>query len=435
MLYKSLKNYEHIVMFDKAVINGLAPNKGLYYPVKIPILSNNFIENIQNYNIFDICLKVIKYYIGESLSEKDLLDIIQNTLTFQFPLHKIDDNIYSLELFHGPTLAFKDVGAKFMACCLEKIQYNNKITVIVATSGDTGGAVANGFYKISNVEVVVLYPSGGISNIQEKQISTLGDNIKALEIEGTFDDCQKLVKNVFLDQELQKKLKITSANSINVARLLPQMFYYFDAIKKIQNKGYEIIFSIPSGNFGNIFAGMLCKAMGLPINHFIASTNINDTIPRYMKYGKYEPKKTYSTISNAMDISDPSNFVRIQELYNNDIFSLKKDLSAYSFSDQETLDIIIKVQKKYNYILDPHGAIGYLGLLKYLYKSNYKNNVIGIFLETAHPIKFIDKMPNFFRKKINMPISIEKLLLKNKKTIKLSNNFKELKSWLLNNNK
>lgn len=433
MLYKSLKNYKHIVNFEKAVIDGLAPLKGLYYPIKIPILSNNFIKKLKDYNIFDIALEVIHPYIGDFLSKKDLLYIIKNTLNFNFPLHNIHDNIYSLELFHGPTLAFKDVGAKFMAYCLERIKYNNKITVIVATSGDTGGAVANGFHKISNVNVIVLFPSGKVSDIQEKQISTLGDNITAIEIEGTFDDCQNIVKNTFLDENLKNNLKITSANSINVARLLPQMFYYFDAFKKLKKKGYEIVFSVPSGNFGNIFAGMLSKAMGLPISHFISATNINDTVPRYMESGKYEPKNTYSTISNAMDISNPSNFVRIKKLYNNNLSLLRQDLSAYSFSDKETLDIIIEIQKKYNYILDPHGAIGYLGLKKYLSKIDYNNNIIGIFLETAHPIKFIDKMPDFFRKKIIMPLSIEKLLLKRKNIVKLSNNFQDFKSWLLNN--
>lgn len=435
MLYKSLKNNNYIVEFDQAMLDGLAPNKGLYYPIQIPILPNSFIEQIKNYNLFEISLKIIKYYIGNCLSNNDILDILKETLKFPFPIHKIHDNIYSLELFHGPTLAFKDVGAKFLASCIaKKLKKNNKkIRVLVATSGDTGGAVAHGFYNVSNIEVIILYPTGKISTIQEKQIATLGNNIKALEIQGTFDDCQKLVKNVFLDNELKQYLNITSANSINVARLLPQMFYYFDAFKRLKKQGYKIIFSVPSGNFGNIFAGLLSKAMGLPINHFIAATNINDTIPRYMQSGIYQPYNTYSTISNAMDISDPSNFVRIQELYHYNLILLKQDFSAYSFSDEETLNSIIKVQKNYNYILDPHGAIGYLGLLKYLSTLKNPNNVIGIFLETAHPIKFIDKMPDYLKNKIDIPKSIKNCLMKNKKTIKLSNNYAEFKDWLLKN--
>lgn len=295
MLYQSLKNSKHHVSFDQAVIRGLAPDKGLYFPEKIPLLPKEWIENLSQYDIHTIALEVIKPYMGDTIPEEVLLSIIRETLHFDFPLHKIHEKIYALELFHGPTLAFKDVGAKFMAGCLSyfRRESNEPIRVLVATSGDTGGAVAQGFHQVAGVEVVILYPSGKVSALQEKQLTTLGDNVTALEIQGTFDDCQRLVKTAFLDEDLQKQHLLTSANSINVARWLPQMFYYFSAYQQLKEKAQKIVFSVPSGNFGNLCAGMMAKAMGLPVRHFVAATNINDTVFRFLKTGKYNPKPTW----------------------------------------------------------------------------------------------------------------------------------------------
>lgn len=437
MMYKSLENSNHCVDFNQAIINGISPDKGLYYPVNIPHLPKKFIENISEYDLHNIALEVIRQYVGNNIPDNELLSIIKKTLSFPFPIYEIHKNIYSLELFHGPTLAFKDVGTKFMALYLDYLQkikfINKKITIIVATSGDTGAAVAKNFYGMKNINVVILYPKNRISEIQEKQISTLGNNIISLEISGTFDDCQNLVKTIFLDKDLKENLNITSANSINIARLLPQMFYYFSAYKQLKEKNLEIIFSVPSGNFGNICAGIISKKMGLPIKEFISATNINDTIPRFLKTGKYEPKKTIPTISNAMDISNPNNFTRIQNLYEKSFSLLKKEFYSYSFNDKETIDTIINVEKKYKYILDPHGAIGYLGLNKHLSKLGNKKNIIGVFIETAHPIKFFDKMPNFFSRKLHFNNEIKNLINRKKLSIKIPNNFTFLKQWLLNN--
>ena len=312
----------------KAVINGLAPDRGLYYPQENITLSKKFIQSIKTIDDVEICYEIINRYVGNEIPKSKLIDIIEKTISFKIPLKKIDNSIYSLELFHGPTLAFKDIGAKFMAQCLDYFKSNyssKKITVLVATSGDTGGAVARGFINTKDIEVCILYPKGKISSVQEQQITTNGNYVKAIEVEGDFDKCQSMVKKAFNDEEINRKIALTSANSINVARWLPQMFYYFLAYKKIKNKK-EILFSVPSGNFGNICAGILSKSMGLPIDHFIASTNINDTIPRYIKDGVFEPHLTKRTISNAMDVSEPSNFIRIQKIFNNDLQKLRKNI-------------------------------------------------------------------------------------------------------------
>ncbi|WP_185853457.1 threonine synthase [Blattabacterium cuenoti] len=434
MLYHSLKNHRDLVSFEDAVLRGLASDGGLYIPECIPKLKPQFFHNLSRYDIYTIAMTVIKPYIGKSIPEKSIYNIIHDTLNFPFPLKRIHDHIHVLELFHGPTLAFKDVGAEFMAGCLsffsKKIEKN--VTVLVATSGDTGGAVAKGFHKKPGIEVIILYPYNGISSLQKEQITSLGNNILALEIDGNFDDCQKMVKKAFLDKEVQKKYILTSANSINVARWLPQMFYYFLAYQQIIEDPIELIFSVPSGNFGNICAGMMAEKMGLPIKFFIASTNVNDTIPRFLKTGKYNPLPVRKTISNAMDISDPSNFSRIWNLYEKNMSQLRKKLYSYQFTDEETLDIIEMVWKKHKYMLDPHGAIGYLGLLQYLQEVK-KTSSIAIFLETAHPIKFIDDMPLFLRKKIIVPKELEIFLSakRKKQKISLSNDFNVFKNWLL----
>ena len=378
MKYYSLNHNSSPTSFMKAVINGLAPDKGLYFPQEKIILSKDFIESIKNIDDVEICYEVMSKYVGDEIPKQKLIEIIKNTISFKIPLKKIEDSIYSLELFHGPTLAFKDIGAKFMAQCLDyfKSSYSSKkITVLVATSGDTGGAVAKGFSGTKDIEVCILYPKGKISKVQEKQITTNGDYVKAIEVEGDFDKCQSMVKKAFNDEEIIRKIALTSANSINVARWLPQMFYYFLAYKRINNKK-DNLFSVPSGNFGNICAGILSKSMGLPINHFIASTNINDTVPRYIKEGLYEPHSTKKTISNAMDVSDPSNFIRIQKIFNNDLQKLRKNVSSYSFNDIETEEAMRLLYNSYDYLTCPHSAIGYLGLKKYILIDTSSPNLV-----------------------------------------------------------
>ena len=432
MLYYSLNHKSPRVNFREATIHGQAPDKGLYFPEGIPILPNDFIADIRHYSKTDIAWQVIEPYVSDSIPQRELKRIIEETVGFDFPLEKINDNIYSLELFHGPTLAFKDVGARFMSRCLAYFvkDENKKITVLVATSGDTGGAVANGFYDVEGVDVVILYPSGKVSNVQELQLTTLGKNISALEVDGRFDDCQLMVKQAFADQELRKKLFLTSANSINVARWLPQQFYYFFAYqqwKKEQPNNAPIV-CVPSGNFGNICAGMLAHASGLPVKHFIAACNANDVIPSYMQNGNYLPKQAVATLSNAMDVGNPSNFVRILEIFEQEFEALKGKLSSYSVSDEETKKTIAEVYEKYDYILDPHGAVGYLALEKYL--QEHKDDK-GFFLETAHPVKFPDAVESIIESKIEVPKSVNYLLDKKKLTVKISADYQQLKDYLL----
>ena len=434
MKYVSLNHNSSPTSFMKAVINGLAPDKGLYYPQEKITLSKKFIESIKDIDDVDICYEIINKYIGGEIPKSKLIDIIDKTISFKIPLKKIDDSIYSLELFHGPTLAFKDIGAKFMAQCLDYFKSNyssKKITVLVATSGDTGGAVARGFLGTKGIEVCILYPKGKISKVQEQQITTNGNYVKAIEVEGDFDKCQSMVKKAFNDEEINRKIALTSANSINVARWLPQMFYYFLAYKKIKNKK-EILFSVPSGNFGNICAGILSKSMGLPINHFIASTNINDTIPRYIKDGIFEPHPTKRTISNAMDVSEPSNFVRIQKIYNNDLQKLRKNISGFCFDDKLTKEAMRSLFNSHNYLSDPHSAVGYLGLKKYMAINNIEN-VNGIFISTAHSIKFKDVVEDAINTNVSYPKAIKDIMGKEKESLSIEN-YSELKEFLLQRN-
>ncbi|MGY8945993.1 MAG: threonine synthase [Flavobacteriales bacterium] len=428
MLYKSLKSNSELVNFETAVKNGLAKDGGLYFPTKIKALDKSFIKNLPQKSNHEIAYEIIKQFVGDSISEFDLKEIIKKTLDFPFPLVEIEKNILALELFHGPTLAFKDVGARFMANCLGQFnKKNNDTTVLVATSGDTGAAVANGFLGVKGTKVIILYPSGKVSKIQEHQLTTNGQNIIALKVNGFFDDCQKIVKTAFTDKELNNKINLTSANSINVARWLPQMFYYFIAYKELTKQQKEIVFSVPSGNFGNICAGLIAMKLGLPVKHFVASTNINDTIPNYFKTKKYIAKASKQTISNAMDVGDPSNFVRILEIFENDHDNLLDKMSSFSFDDKQTIKTIYDVYNKSNYILDPHGAVGYLGIKKYL-KKNPK--YLGIFLETAHPVKFSNDVEKTIGCEIKIPSEISNLLEKEKKFISI-NNYKEFKSELI----
>ena len=426
MRYYSLKRKSPDVSFQEAVLNGLAPDRSLYFPESISILPKKFFENIDQYSNEEIAYKAIKQFIGDEIPKEVLKYIIKDTLHFDFPIIPINDSIVTLELFHGPTMSFKDIGAGFMARCLGYFnrKNNNKHTVLVATSGDTGGAVAHGFLGIKGIEVVIVYPSGKVSDIQERQLTTFGQNITAIELDAYFDDCQKMVKKAFLDNEIKRKL--TSANSINIARWLPQMFYYFIAYKKVYKQKKEVIFSVPSGNFGNICAAIMAKRLGLPIKHFIASTNINDTVPNYLANGVYNPKPSKTTISNAMDVGNPSNFIRIQQLFNNDLNLMKNSFSAYSFTDKETKNAMKQIYNNSKYLADPHGAVGYLGA-KLFQKEHSKG--LCIFLETAHPVKFMDIIKETLSVRIAIPEQIKSVLEKEKKSIKIKT-YEELKRFL-----
>ena len=435
MEYFSLNYNAKDVSFLEAVRKGLAPDRGLYFPKNIPKLEESFIKNLKKFSDHEIAYEVIKPYVGSDIDNNNLKKIIQETLSFDFPIVKITDKIAVIELFHGPSLAFKDVGARFMARCLSQdnfIKKGKNLTVLVATSGDTGGAVADGFFKVKGIDVIILYPKGKVSDIQERQLTTLGENITALEVNGSFDDCQDMVKTAFVDQELKDKIYLTSANSINIGRWLAQMFYYFIAYKNRPNPEKKLLISVPSGNFGNICAGILAQQMGLPINHFIASTNINDTIPEYLKSGDYFPKKSIQTISNAMDVGNPSNFIRIQRIFNNDFFKLKKLLSGYSFSDKMTEKAIKELYKIKGYISEPHGAIGFLGLKEFFNSKVEIDEYQGIFLETAHPVKFKSTVEGIIKTDIKTPKSIQKILDLKKNSFSISK-YSELKSLLLSN--
>ncbi|MDP4264295.1 MAG: threonine synthase [Bacteroidota bacterium] len=430
MKYYSTNQQSPAVDFREATINGQAPDKGLYFPEKIPVIDPDLISNMEKYSDEEIASRVIMPYTGESIPGDKLMQIVKETISFPIPLIRLDESVFSLELFHGPTLAFKDIGARFMSRCLGYFvkDVDKKVTVLVATSGDTGGAVASGFYNVDGIEVVILYPSGKVSPVQEKQLTTLGKNIHALEIEGTFDDCQQMVKNAFIDDEIKKKRFLTSANSINVARWLPQQFYYFFAYKQWPDKNNPPVISVPSGNFGNICAGLLAFHSGLPVQHFIAACNSNDVIPEFMRTQKFESKKAVPTLSNAMDVGNPSNFIRILEIFNHQFPALEKMMSAVSISDVETIAAISDLYHRYNYIPDPHGAVGWLALKRWLEDHE---GTKGIFLETAHPVKFPEAVEKYTGKKVDMPITVQEIMKSEKISIKMKPACEELKNYLL----
>src|SRR5690606_13838405 len=414
--------------FEQAVIQGIAPDKGLYFPNEIKPLDPNFIQNIERYSNQEIAFEVIHQFVNGEIPDEELKKIIDDTLCFDFPTIAVEDGVYALELFHGPTMAFKDVGARFMARCLgyfNKNKQEQQVTVLVATSGDTGGAVASGFLGVKGVDVVILYPSGKVSDIQEKQLTTLGKNIVALEVDGVFDDCQDMVKTAFLDTELEGQ-SLTSANSINIARWLPQMFYFFFAYKQLKNKHKDLVFSVPSGNFGNICAGIMAHKLGLPVKHFIASTNINDTVPVFMETQKYQPKASKQTISNAMDVGNPSNFVRIQNLFDNDFKALSAMFSSQSYTDTQTIEALKEIYKNSGYIADPHGGVGYLGFKKY---RETNPEATGVFLETAHPVKFLDTVEDALDIKLPIPEQIKSVIDKDKTSIAIAS-YEDLKTYL-----
>ncbi|MCE2612530.1 threonine synthase [Flavobacteriaceae bacterium D16] len=430
MKYYSLNHQASRVSFKEAVIRGIAPDRGLYFPEKLTALPPSFFNSIRSLSKTDIAFRAISQFVAGEIPDPELESILERVLDFDFPLVKLDEHTAVLELFHGPTMAFKDVGARFMAECLGYFNRNSdqEVTVLVATSGDTGGAVANGFLGVKGVRVLILYPSGKVSEIQERQLTTLGQNITALEVEGTFDDCQHMVKTAFLDQDVTERRKLTSANSINIARWLPQMFYFLFAYQQLGQSGKELVFSVPSGNFGNICAGMVAHKLGMPCRHFIAATNVNDTVPKFMENQVYDPKPSISTISNAMDVGNPSNFVRIRELYDDKFPELSNILSSYSYNDAQTRTAMAELQEKYGYVADPHGAVGYLGLKKY--QEEHPDSQ-GIFLETAHPIKFLDVVKETLGVALSIPPQIEKVLHREKVALPISS-YDELKDFLLN---
>ncbi|MEZ7999845.1 MAG: threonine synthase [Flavobacteriales bacterium] len=430
MKFYSTNNRNHSLGFGAAVEKGLAADNGLYFPETIPILSSDFINDLHTFSKEEIGVEVMRHFTSEDISIEELKRIVRETLDFDFPLKEVSKDVFSLELFHGPTMAFKDVGARFMSRSLQAIAKRDSV-VLVATSGDTGSAVANGFYKIPGIKVVLLYPSGKISQIQEMQLTTLGENITALQVDGVFDDCQALVKKAFLDEELNKKLALTSANSINIARWLPQSIYYFLAVAEARRQGFEeVVFSVPSGNLGNVTAGMVGAKMGLPVKKFIAATNMNKIVPDYLTSGVYSPVASVATISNAMDVGAPSNFVRLTEMYGNSHEGITHDLEGYYLNDDQTKKVMKRCYEENEYVLDPHGAIAYDALLK----SGLTNDkTCGIFLETAHPAKFKDIVDDALDIDLPLPEKLKEIVNNKKTAVKMKNSYEDFEDFLRSN--
>jgi threonine synthase len=428
MRYYNISNPSEKVSFRQAVIKSLSQSSGLYMPENIPVLPNSFFSNLKNFSIKEIAVIASKAMFGEEIPDEAIEHIVNEAFTFQVPLRQLDNDLYVLELFHGPTMAFKDVGARFMAGLFDWLIKDEKkeITILVATLGDTGSAVANAFFGRKGIRVIILYPSGRVSDIQEKQLTTMGGNIFALEIEGDFDDCQRMVKSAFADTDLNSHLNLTSANSINFARLFPQSFYYFYAMAQLPETEKPVVFSVPSGNFGNLTAGLIAKKMGLNVYNIIASTNSNHAVVNYLSNGLFEPRPTEHTITNAMDVGNPSNFLRIQELYGKNYHAIISDLKGYWFSDPQTRQGMSELYKDYDYQADPHGAVAYLGLKKY----QDRNNCAGIFLETAHPAKFPDEVERATQCRVVLPETLKELLRSDKKSIKIDSDFLSFKSFL-----
>jgi threonine synthase len=431
MQFYSTNNRSLKVGLRDAVTSGLAPDNGLFMPEIITALPEDFFPNLKKKSFEEIGFEVARTILAGSIPDEELKRIVEHTIQFDAPLKEIERNVYALELFHGPTLAFKDFGARFMSQMLGYFakQQDQEIVILVATSGDTGSAVANGFLGVEGIRVIVLYPAGKVSDIQEKQFTTLGQNITALEIDGTFDDCQSLVKQAFLDRVLRSSYFLTSANSINIARLIPQSFYYFRAVAQLKND-LPVVFSVPSGNFGNLTGGLLAHRMGLPVDKFIAATNVNDVVPEYLRTREFNPKGSLSTISNAMDVGNPSNFVRMLDLFDGDYERIHESIVGYAFTDEETRGVMRKVFEEKRYTLDPHGAIGYLGLKKY---TEAKEPVNGIFLETAHPAKFKEVVEETLGTEVPIPLPLQKFMQQEKKSIQLDAEFESFKTFLREN--
>lgn len=432
MKYYSTNRKSNPVSFRDAAIEGLAPDGGLYFPDQIPTLDNHFLDELKTKSMDEIAYRILLPYVGECMKEDELFGLVEQAFDFPIPLKEVQKDQFVLELFHGNTLAFKDVGARFMSRCFGHFVKNQdrKMTVLVATSGDTGGAVADGFYGVEGVDVVILFPSGKVSVVQEKQLTAIGGNIYPLEIEGDFDDCQRLVKQAFSDTELRKKIFLTSANSINVARWIPQQLFYFMLWKQWPNDIEPPVVSVPSGNFGNICAGLLAKKSGLPIKKFIAACNQNDVVPRFLENGKYETKSTIHTISNAMDVGSPSNFVRIMELYDRDLEALKNDLVAYRYTDVQTEMKMLDTYAECHYLLDPHGAVGLLALQEF---QEHHSKAPGVFAATAHPIKFFDTVQRVVDFKQELPVSISKLMQKESFSLRMPADYSVFKDYCFQN--
>jgi threonine synthase len=428
MKYYSTNKKSKRVNFREAVLKGIADDLGLFFPEKIEALPEEKIRDFQKTGLTEIACTIASIFVKNDIPDNVLSEIIKDSLNFEIPLFKVEENVFSLELFHGPTMAFKDVGARFLARCMGYFAETNRtITILVATSGDTGSAVANGFLGIEGIDVVILYPSGRVSPLQEKQFTTLGKNITAIEVSGTFDDCQKMVKQAFADPELKKRINLSSANSINIARLIPQSFYYFFAYAQLAQDSLPMIISVPSGNYGNLTAGLIAKRLGLPVEIFLAASNINRPVPDYLETGEFKPRPSLETIANAMDVGNPGNFARILEMYDHSWTAIKKEIIGYSYTDDQIRKTIKQVYKKTGYLLDPHGATGYLALREYL----YDHPGIGIFFETAHPAKFHTLIEEVIEEKLIIPARLEQYNKREKKTISINNRFEDIKSFLL----
>ena len=431
MLLYSTKNSNQQASLEEAVFRSLPPDNGLYMPTVIPKVSVAFLDSIDKLSFNEIAVEVSKTLLGDDISTNDINDMVSKAFDFDAPIVPIEKNTSVLELFHGPSMAFKDFGARYMAALMSYFlaKSQKEIQILVATSGDTGGAVAQGFFNVPGISVTILYPSGKVSDIQEKQLTTLGGNVRALEVNGTFDDCQRLVKQAFLDTDLNKKYNLASANSINIARLIPQSFYYFRAFAQLKNQKKPIVFSVPSGNFGNLSAGVLATKMGLPVHHFIATTNRNKVVPDYLENGSYEPDPSVETISNAMDVGNPSNFVRLTRFYNDDWDSIKQQISGAWFGDDQTRAAMREVYEKSNYVMCPHTAVAYLGLKQYQ-KTN--PDIAGVFLSTAHYAKFLNVVEDALQMPdIAIPERLASLLSKTKVATKMNADFEDFKGFLL----
>ena len=432
MKYYSTNNHVKNVSLRDAVVKGLAEDKGLFMPDVIKTLPQEFFDTIDKLSFQEISYAVADAFFGEDVEADELKKIVYESMNFDIPLVHVNDNIYSLELFHGPTLAFKDVGARFMSRLLgyfiKKENSAETVNVLVATSGDTGSAVANGFLGVEGIRVFVLYPKGLVSSIQECQFTTLGKNIVAVEVDGTFDDCQALVKSAFLDEELNKKMKLTSANSINVARFLPQAFYYFYAYAQLKKMGKadNVVISVPSGNFGNITAGLFGKKMGLPISRFIAANNRNNIFFEYLRSGNYNPKPSVATIANAMDVGDPSNFARVLDLYGHSHDAIVADISGATYNDEQIAETLKECHDETEYLLDPHGACGYRSL-----QESLQPDEVGIFLETAHPAKFLETVENIIGEKVEIPLPLQEFMMGTKQSVPMDKGFEKFKTYLM----
>lgn len=431
MIFYSTKTASIKASSEDAIFNSLPSDNGLYMPESIPTLSADFIANIENKTFNEIAIEITHTLFEGEITRSEIETIINNAYDFEAPIRQLADQDYVLELFHGPSMAFKDFGARFMASIMSYYLLRSKrqINILVATSGDTGGAVAQGFYKVPGISVTILYPTGKVSDIQEKQLTTLGHNVTAIEIDGTFDDCQKLVKEAFLDPELNAKFNLASANSINIARLIPQSFYYFSAYAQLKKLGKPIVFAVPSGNFGNLSAGLLAYRMGLPVEQFIAATNLNNAVPRYLESGEYKPEPSIETVANAMDVGNPSNFVRLKRFFGDDWNQIKEKVTGFYFDDEQIKESMREVFQKSNYVMCPHTAIAYRGLKEY--RKNHSEDFTGIFLSTAHPAKFIDLVEETLENQIEIPERLEVLLSMEKVSTKMQTSFSDFKNLLM----